>query len=815
MPIERIPIVHKFGIISHSQRLELQERLLKQSYLQSSAASRKSIASKNPLEVTEEFIQQFNGTENYEEKEKMEDVASKMLHRIKRRAGLKDGGKGSHVDIPIAWTELSQLAQCKGKIQEDCLDLLITSLDQGPLEAVHIPALFFLAETALYWLRTDAIHQPYLRTGELKLLRMGQLVFTRLFFHHMTGHLHGHDDFKRRLHTYLDGFADSQEAYNPYPNALLSMRYIADVGKMIIGDCYSVDGDMKEGVGYEEPQELNETASDQQSETLHTGTVSSSVHDLSPTLWHALDVWRCVRHLGNGLNNALSSLANCGMGLASESWVDGLCALLVLADAAKVDVKALRTLQQLAQGTPPAQSNPALALRASYTPTHDLLQTDAGTGTFAFSPGYTTGGSRKTSGFRSEPNEDGISAYIPSFEESNISPTKLPSILASDFASKSRLRVSMREPLPSSRQCLPKPKSVDLSPDTARGVDAGSLFGDSQSSDASTDLTYSNQVRPELTGLHSWHWEVAITYADVLTDICLHGATSNVQKIALLGRISDARSPERLTGVRKCPISSAGLLDLVNFKACKESNDRGTACLFFVYIVIIDVLCAGPNDWSWRVRYAAIQGLVKICRCCVNDSTKEGLRTVAWNTLVNVPSKEKDSRVLEALKVGQVDANIENLLREHLSVPATAIGAKIASGLSHVYLPALPPPVKSRPPEKKSKPKVALVHPVRSMEPVRTTLREEIMLATALHEPLVSYDTRTKYDLNRIVEDQWRKELQVQLDDGEKDRQEALQKRQTDEEKRQKKVDQNRRQKLESNKTPKRFTPADKVIAVK
>ncbi len=33
MPIERVPVVHKFGIISHSQRLELQERLLKQSYL--------------------------------------------------------------------------------------------------------------------------------------------------------------------------------------------------------------------------------------------------------------------------------------------------------------------------------------------------------------------------------------------------------------------------------------------------------------------------------------------------------------------------------------------------------------------------------------------------------------------------------------------------------------------------------------------------------------------------------------------------------------------------------------------------------------
>ena len=43
MPIERVPVVHKFGIISHSQRLQLQERLLKQSYLKSIQTKRNRI----------------------------------------------------------------------------------------------------------------------------------------------------------------------------------------------------------------------------------------------------------------------------------------------------------------------------------------------------------------------------------------------------------------------------------------------------------------------------------------------------------------------------------------------------------------------------------------------------------------------------------------------------------------------------------------------------------------------------------------------------------------------------------------------------
>ena len=55
-------------------------------------------------------------------------------------------------------------------LPSDCLDVLIVSLDVSPVEKYHIPALFFLAETMLYWLRTEAVRQPYLRTSEIKLL---------------------------------------------------------------------------------------------------------------------------------------------------------------------------------------------------------------------------------------------------------------------------------------------------------------------------------------------------------------------------------------------------------------------------------------------------------------------------------------------------------------------------------------------------------------------------------------------------------------------------------------------------------------------
>ena len=77
----------------------------------------------------------------------------------------------------------------------------------------------------------------------------------------------------------------------------------------------------------------------------------------------------------------------------------------------------------------------------------------------------------------------------------------------------------------------------------------------------------------DLPGLHGWHWEVAITYADILADICIHGNTSTIQKMALLGTNKEMGGLHRIAVIPKCPMPSAGLLDLVYFHAAEESFD--------------------------------------------------------------------------------------------------------------------------------------------------------------------------------------------------------------------------------------------------
>lgn len=67
---------------------------------------------------------------------------------------------------------LSNIAMISLWSAVESLDILIATLNQASFDKGHINGLFFLAETVLYWLRTDAVNSPYLRLSEIKLLKV-------------------------------------------------------------------------------------------------------------------------------------------------------------------------------------------------------------------------------------------------------------------------------------------------------------------------------------------------------------------------------------------------------------------------------------------------------------------------------------------------------------------------------------------------------------------------------------------------------------------------------------------------------------------
>ncbi|XP_078413962.1 transmembrane protein 232 [Cetorhinus maximus] len=348
MPIFKIPIVHRFGIISHTEHLLLEESLVKTAEDTRKFYNSKDAAKRNPFEVTEQFVQEFKCAKEQKEKEQMIEMAQKMLTRNKRKAGLNTMGSGNHVNLPLAWTELALLVQCKGKIQAEALDILLISLDHAPLHPDQIPVLFFLAESILYWICTDAVKQPYLYTCEVKIIKLGFLTFLRLFILHLAGLVQTFKECKYRLHAYLEGLPEREACYRSYPNVLLGVRFIIRTGEAI---CYSLRSSeaccYRTGVLDEELKkkfcsQLNTDCRCPQ----RVDEPQQKACNISPVLRECLLVWIYVKHKIQLLDDILKHLLLREQ-LCNTNWIDAALGLLLLGEAAKMNITCLKALTEL------------------------------------------------------------------------------------------------------------------------------------------------------------------------------------------------------------------------------------------------------------------------------------------------------------------------------------------------------------------------------------------------------------------------------------------------------------------------------------
>ncbi|CAE1257130.1 unnamed protein product [Acanthosepion pharaonis] len=344
MPITKVPVVNKFGIISEKQRLEITERLCRKTLIDSTVIRHSFITHKNPVEVTEEFVHRYNEASSETERKKYETLALKMLARIKRRVGLNSFGIGRHVNLPFAWAELAQLIECKGIIQDECLNCLLLSLKQAPIHQNHVAALFYLTETLVLLLRSESLKEPFLRSTEIKMLKVCQLLFTRLYFHKMANHLQGCNDFKNRLASYMQGLSKCQSLYSFYPDAQLALKFMIQVTSIILA---STDLNVDEIKGGHLPASVNNEKKDLSSNLMpclsngescsgevrcpsgHSSWMSSSIHDLTICLSLSLSFIFSLQHTFS-LSNSLSP---CHLLSAAFSLSNSLSASFSLSNA--------------------------------------------------------------------------------------------------------------------------------------------------------------------------------------------------------------------------------------------------------------------------------------------------------------------------------------------------------------------------------------------------------------------------------------------------------------------------------------------------
>ncbi|KAK3706225.1 hypothetical protein QZH41_010289, partial [Actinostola sp. cb2023] len=794
-----------------------------------------------------------------------------------RRAGIKDGGMGNHVDIPKAWGELTLLAQLNNKeLQEECLEVLITSLSQAPLLHSHIPSLFYLAKSTLHWLRRSGLHQPFLRTGELKLTKMGSLIFLRLYHFYLTNQLQIYTKEKQALLLYLSGVSEQQYVYRCFPGALLSLRFMTEVGYLICKGVHVPPDKSRESQDQADPEGSNQEGDDTTaaskgnaqkcfgmekiaeeeameaslpSSLARSPTIAESIHDVTATLWHALDVWRCIIHKGIGFQQALHGLSVCGTGLAAESWLDVSCAFLVLADAAATNLSVLQTFQALAAGLFP---RPAALAEAhaqhlhlcnechssfvgdmAHAPTcqqevspHEGVPSGADYLSVGPTPSFVKGlrefarlgfkeqanetpsETNETESLRSRDDEHETSSEASFADVSSVESDYITRRKSSKMRMSSKHRTSYKgrhsedqssssdEDEPPKAKALPKDDVINRSDVIKRGssskerlgtgvrfqtdeptTDEGGIGEESWSHiqqaalereytkgslysgqtigstvtiplpdedlDRSTVTKTETSLMNDLPGLHGWPWELAYLYVEAMTSICLHGNSSMIQKVALLGNEA-YRKPRVFAKKAAVEATGMGLADLLKFElpASKDSPNK---------------------DWSWRVRFSAMQGLVRVSRLCNGDSTKDGLRGVAWNLLMRHHSIERDTRVLEALKLAKVEADLDGKTYPQ-SPHVTTLQTHIAKSLSAALLPHLPPIVTVQDVTSRPRGNKLTRHPMKRAQVVQTrpSLRQEILLATAAYEPPVGYNSRMNTQLMAVIKEQWRKQLHLE-----------------------------------------------------
>ncbi|XP_025059318.1 transmembrane protein 232 [Alligator sinensis] len=335
MPLIKVPVVQKFGIQASTQQDELLKRFLKKTLLSCNAKS------KYPLEVTEEFVQKFNHAKSPKDKESLLERAKKMLARCKRRLGINVLSSGKHVDLMRGWTEALILVHCSGEIQEEALDLLLVSLDQAPIDLEHIPVLLSVAESILFRLSLDVAWEPYLYSTEVKFSKVGFLVFLRLLVFHLSGQLEVSEEQIDGLQIGLNAFSLSELRYLSFPNLFLAVNFMRESGETICGAVVLSESLSASDVSLEGRQD----------QTLLGTTVQLEVEQkefkIQSFVWHCLVVWVCVNNNSSQLDEVLQHLLFCKEELCQKNWLASILGLLVLGEAAKLNLSCLKVLMDL------------------------------------------------------------------------------------------------------------------------------------------------------------------------------------------------------------------------------------------------------------------------------------------------------------------------------------------------------------------------------------------------------------------------------------------------------------------------------------
>uniref|UniRef100_A0A7M4EDZ7 Transmembrane protein 232 n=1 Tax=Crocodylus porosus TaxID=8502 RepID=A0A7M4EDZ7_CROPO len=244
------------------------------------------------------------------------------------RLGINMLNSGKHVDLMRGWTEALILVHCSGKIQEEALDLLLVSLDQAPIHLEHIPVLLSIAETVLFRLSLDVAWECYLYSTEVKFSKVTVLlkVFIKISYN-----IH-------QIIFHAIAFSLCELRYSSFPNLFLAVNFMRESGETICGAMVLSESLSGSDVSLEGRQDQT---------LLVQLEVEQKEFKIQSFLWHCLVVWVCVNNNSSQLDEVLQHLLLRKEELCQKNWLASILGLLVLGEAAKLNLSCLKVLMDL------------------------------------------------------------------------------------------------------------------------------------------------------------------------------------------------------------------------------------------------------------------------------------------------------------------------------------------------------------------------------------------------------------------------------------------------------------------------------------
>ena len=323
MPVDKIQLQHKFGIISHNHRQNLLDRISAPPTPASN--TRKPI----PCEISHDFILSYNRADPFE-RPKLDVKASQLLQRVKRRAGLLSGGSGRHVHIPRSWVELTLLARCKGPFRDDVLKVLFASLLTAPPSVDNIPSLFLVCETVIEWIKElgNPIPETAWSNTQILTYNISELCFWRVYNHALLHNLQGCDSFLSDLNWHVENLEFVRKVYAKFPDGELLLRLLESI-KTVLSGIYPSKED---------------------------SNCPPKKNFASDGLMYGLDFYQCVR---NGLDpsTSLSALLTTLTLLGTEDHLNTVLTFKLLTVVCCKNYLALQIIQAAATGNLPISDN--------------------------------------------------------------------------------------------------------------------------------------------------------------------------------------------------------------------------------------------------------------------------------------------------------------------------------------------------------------------------------------------------------------------------------------------------------------------------